>query len=424
MRSTLTFSIFALLLAAACSRADQPPAANGTTTPSAPPARPAHPPPAPAAGSMRTLAAGNQAFAADLHAQLRSRSGNFAYSPASISMALAMTYAGARGTTADQMRRTMHFDVLPDADLHAGFATLLSTWNDPAEQDYELRVANRLFGDATMTYHAPFLAVTRDTYGAPLEEVDFIGAFEPARAHINAWVAGQTRDRIRNLLPPGSLDSDTRLVLTNAVYFKGRWESRFETRATRDATFVLADGREVQVPTMHQTATFDHAAVDGVQVLQMPYVGGDLAMVVIVPDGDLASVERRLDSAAIDRWIATLQRTEVDVALPRFRIDPPEPIAMRPTFEAMGMTEPFLTRADLGGISDLRPLFISNVFHKAFVEVNEEGTEAAAATAVVVATESASMNPSFRADRPFLFLIRDLRNDSLLFVGRVADPRS
>ena len=197
-------------------------AACASATPDRPDATPPSPNPIPTADpDVAAVAAASNAFAADLHEQLRSRDGNFAYSPASISMALAMTYAGARGETADQMRNVMHFDLEP-AVLHASNGALLASWNDPAAKDHELAVVNRLFGEQTTTFEPDFVALTRDAYDAPLEPVDFISGYEPTRLHINDWVASKTKQRIKDLLPAGALDEDTRLVLTNAVYFKGR----------------------------------------------------------------------------------------------------------------------------------------------------------------------------------------------------------
>lgn len=391
-------------------------------SPQTPPAT--DPPTSPA--SPQDIAKGSNAFAMDLHAQLRSRDGNFAYSPASISVALAMTYAGAKGETAAQMRDAMHFGDDADA-LHAAYGSQLAAWNEPGRTAYELAVVNRLFGEKTATFEQPFLALTDTTYHAPLEPVDFLGAADASRVRINDWVAKQTKDRIKDLLPSGSLDSDTRLVLTNAVYFKGTWKYEFSKKATADAKFHNLAGADVTVPMMNLAADLKHASVDGVQVLELPYAGDQLAMDIFLPtdrDG-LAALEQKMSGDNVDKWLGALSSREVEVAMPRFKIDPPKAVALKSTLTSMGMSLPFTKAADFSAMSPEKPLYIDDVFHKAFVEVNEKGTEAAAATAVVMRTESASVGPgpvSFRADHPFVFAIRDLQSGSLLFVGRVADP--
>jgi serpin B len=377
-------------------------------------------------GSGPAIVSANNAFALDIYGRLRDREGSFALSPASISLALGMTYAGARGGTAAQIARVFHFDAIDPDTLHGEFSSLLSAWNAPDRAEYELRVANRLFGDRSTTFHEAFIAVTREQYGAALEPLDFRGAPEPSRARINAWIEEKTNDRIRDLLPRGSIDDQTRLVLTNAIYFKGQWISRFDENLTRPLPFHPPSGSAVDVPTMHQQEKFGYAAMDGLQVLQMPYVGEELAMYVLLPverDG-IGDLEERLTLDRLERWIGAAHQREVRVWLPRFTIDPPEPVSLEATLSAMGMPLAFSGSADFTGMSDVRPpLFIDDAYHKAFVEVNEKGTEAAAATGIALRVTSAPLEPpEFRADHPFLFLIRDLRSGSILFIGRVLDP--
>jgi len=414
----------ALATACASARADAPGSAAPASTASR--ANPSHAT-GPVSGDIRHVAASSNAFAMDLYDQLAAKPGNFAYSPASISIALAMTWAGARGETATQMANVLHFD-LPEDRTHAAYGQQLRRYNDELAQAVTLRVVNRLFGEQTTKFEQPFVDRTAGTYEAPLEQVDFAGAWEPARVHINDWVAGQTEKRIRNLIPPGALDTMTRLVLTNAVYFKGTWKTQFPAEATADAPFRLGSGTHADVPMMRLTAELPVTNADDVQVLQLPYQGDALAMDVILPrDADgLAAIEGQLTADRLDAWLSAARVTEVDVALPRFKIDPPDPISLAATLEAMGMAIPFSpSEADFSGMSAQTRLFIDDVFHKAFVEVNEEGTEAAAATAVVMAEESAmaSMPVRFSADHPFLFTIRDRTSGALLFVGRVVDPR-
>jgi serpin B len=393
----------------------------------------AEPPPA-SADDVRAFGRASNAFALDLWQRIRADAPpNAAISPASVSMALAMTYAGARGETASQMASVLHFDGFEGDALHRAAGNLLAAWNDPARESYRLAVANRLFGEATYDFEAPFLTLTRELYRAPLEPVDYRTDHEGARGRINGWVAERTEDRIRRLLPPGALTPETRLVLTNAVYFLAEWARPFEPEATRPEPFTVAPERRVTVPTMHQTARFDYAEDDDAQVLQMRYRGGELAMVVVLPraaDG-LAALEAGLDPETLDGWLNALAPRRVEVALPKVEIDPPQPIELSDTLGAMGMPLAFdPDAADFTAMADPpRPadrLYISKVFHQAFVAVDEEGTEAAAATAVVMgragAAPPAEPPVAFEADHPFLFLIRDLRSGTLLFLGRVAEP--
>lgn len=383
------------------------------------------------AEDLERFAAATNGFAADLWGQIRGDgASNLVVSPASIEIALAMTYGGARGRTAEQMEQVLHLGDDPAA-LHAAAGATLARWNDPERETYRLAVANRLFGEQSYQWRDDFLGLTGETYGAPLEPMDFRGQPEPARQRINGWVEEQTNDRIQELIPSGAIDDLTRMVLANAVYFLADWEHQFAAGSTRDRAF-HAPGGDVQAPTMHQTETFGYAENDQVQVLQMPYAGGELGMMVVLPReaGGLGEVEGSLSADGVAGWADALEDQRVAVALPKFRVEPGQPLALRETLIAMGMTDAFdESRADLTGMADPAaneglPLYITSVFHEAFVAVDEEGTEAAAATAVVVGVRSAVMPPptSFVADHPFLFFIRDLRTGAVLFMGRVADP--
>jgi serpin B len=291
---------------------------------------------------------------------------------------------------------------------------------------------NRLFGEETYAFEAPFLALTRDRYAAPLESVDFAGAAEAQRTHINSWVATETQDLIRDLLPQGSLDELTRLVLVNAVYFKGDWVQAFDTEATRPEPFHVGGTTAARVPMMRQTNAHRYAEIDGVQVVEMPYQGDELAMTIVLPRerNGLGALEASFDQAAVDRWVGALTPTRVEVVLPRFRLDDAR-IPLKDTLASLGMTRAFdRATADFSGMANPAnyedELYISDCFHEAFVEVDEEGTEAAAATAVVMGSRGGAPQPpaAFRADHPFLFMIRDLESGTILFLGRVNDPRS
>jgi len=417
---------------------------SGTTQPSPPgPLMPSPPlssrqqpgpPPAPVADAdAHAIGAASNLFAADLWARLRDRRGNLAVSPASAWLALAMTQAGARNATDAEMIRVLHLPA-EAGPMRTAAGNLLAAWNDPARTSYTLRVVNRLFGEKTYRFEQPFLDLTRDVFRAPFEPVDFVGAADASRGHINAWVAEQTERRIRDLLPPGSLDDTTRLVLTNAVYFLAKWLVPFQRQATHDAPFTTASGSAANVPTMHQTANFRFAQPDGLQVLEMRYRGEELAMDFFLPRdrAGLPALEASLSAAALDGWVAALAGTRVMVSLPKFTIDPAGSLSLSDVLRQMGMASAFdPSTADFTGMAvppdPRRRLYISNVFHKAFVKVDEEGTEAAAATAVVM-VEGAGMPPpesppEFKADHPFLFFLRDLRSGAILFAGRVEDPR-
>lgn len=364
-------------------------------------------------------------LAADLFARLAAQPGNVAFSPASIEAALAMTAAGARGETQAEMLRVLHTE---DPGLDA-IGQALRGWDDPAREAYTLRVANRLFGEDAYTFEEPYLARVRAAFGAPVERLDFVGAADPSRARINGWVAEHTRDRIRDLLPPQSIDALTRLVLVNAVYLDARWETPFERDATRPEDFRVEGHMGVRVETMHATRSMAYGQIDGATVIELPYRGGELAMRFVLPaegtEPEAWATEAHLSDAT------TLAERRVALSLPKLRLEPPT-VRLGDHLVAMGMPLAFDDeRADFTGMANPpNPgdrLYISGVFHKAFVRVDEDGTEAAAATAVVMATRGMPMpEPDpvvVRFDRPFLFVLRDVRTGAVLFLGRVSDPR-
>ena len=381
------------------------------------------------AQDVAQVAEGCNRFAFDLYARLKGGEGNLFLSPYSISTALAMTYAGARGRTADQMAQVLHLPSSGEA-VHAAYAALQNDLNaaGPGAPGYELIVANRLWGQKGHAFLPEFLALLEARYGAGLEQLDFARATEAARQTINGWVEEKTREKIKDLLKPGILNAMTRLVLTNAIYFKGKWAGPFNEKATREEDFFITPEKKVAAPLMHRTAKFGYFEGDGLQALELPYQGDRLAMVVLLPkrnvppgakDG-LAAREASLSSEKVAEWIGKLRRRKVEVALPRFKTT--AEFSLGDTLVAMGMTDAF-GRADFSGMTGTRDLFISAVIHKAFVDVNEEGTEAAAATAVVIRPlNGGGSPPAFRADHPFLFLIRDTKTGAILFLGRILDP--
>ncbi len=382
---------------------------------------------------LATVVQGNSQFALMLYARLAAGEGNLFFSPNSISTALAMTYAGARGRTRTQMQEILRLPLEGEA-LHACFAALSQQLHNGARQGggYQLSIANRLWGERSFVFREAFLRLTRTYYGAELAEVDFITNAEGVRKTINDWVAEETRQKIQDLLAPGTITPITRLVLTNAIYFKGDWATQFSKEATRQEPFWVSAADKVDVPMMHQLGTFGYREDGQLQALELPYAGDALSMLVLLPkerDG-LLPLEQSLTMEKLEQWSGLRSKRKVSVYLPKFRIE--AAFALKDTLMAMGMTEAFSEEADFSGMvedtaakeSD-ESLILSAVMHKAYVDVNEEGTEAAAATAVVVdrLTTSVPEPPVvFRADHPFLFFIRDVRTGSFLFFGRVMNP--
>ncbi|MEW6229087.1 MAG: serpin family protein [Bacillota bacterium] len=370
-----------------------------------------------------SIVAGNNSFAFDLYRQLARDKGNLFFSPYSISSALAMTYAGARGETAKQMADVLHFSLAPER-LHPVFSDLTGMFN-AGGKSYQLSVANALWGQVGYKFLPGFLDITNKYYGAGFKEVDYVKAREQARQTINKWVEAKTNDKIKNLIQPDDLSTLTRLVLTNAIYFKGKWEIQFKPEATKPMPFYMSAKEKVDVPMMHQVAKFNYAENDQAQILEMPYTGGDLSMVVLLPKPgyELAKLEDMLRPEVIRSWLSQLSKKEVEVFLPRFKLE--ERFVLNEELHGLGMIDAFdKVAADFSGMTPGPDLYISMVIHKAFVEVNEEGTEAAAATAVIMDTKAMILDkpPVFRADRPFVFLVRDLRSGSILFMGRLANP--
>jgi serpin B len=367
------------------------------------------------------LVAGNTQFALDLYARLRTQDGNLFLSPYSISTALAMTYAGARGETQRQMADVLHF-TLGQEQLHPAFAALESSVKAAGDRPgCTIHVANSLWGQQGYGFLAEFLALNRKHYGAGFREVDFVNATEQARQTINTWVAQQTQQMIKELLQKGQLDPADVLVLTNAIYFKGDWVTRFDPQRTQDAPFQISATDQVVVPMMQQFGRFAFAAADELDLLELPYAGERLSMVLLLPkkvDG-LAALEQSLSKENLDQWLGQLRQQPVRVGLPRFTLG--SRFDLTRTLAAMGMPDAFSGAADFSGMTGRQDLFIGLVVHEAKVEVNEEGTEAAAATAVKM--KRGAPPASFTADHPFLFLIRDKQTGTILFMGRVANPK-
>jgi serine protease inhibitor len=391
----------------------------------------------------RLVAGPNSLFAAELYAQLSQADGNVFFSPHSISTALAMTYAGARGNTEAEMAKTLHF-ALPNTPapgtkpvriitLHSAFRALAADiMRKPrhlgkGQTPLELSIANALWPQKDYTFLPDYLKHVAASYGAAPQALDYKTDPDGARKIINDWVAGKTKDRIKDLLAKGTVTELTRLVLTNAVYFKGGWQHQFKKAATKDAAFWASANKSVSVPTMHQTEHFGYRDTTTYQTLTMPYAGNTKSMTILLPkkrDG-LADVVKALKPAELYALARSGARAKVQVSLPKFKFE--SQFHLGETLQAMGMKDAFKGRgvADFSGMTGTRDLHISKVVHKAFVAVDEEGTEAAAATAVVLEAESVQApEPTmvFNADHPFLFVIRDNTTGAILFMGRVVNP--
>ena len=368
---------------------------------------------------------GNTRFAFDLYARLKSADGNLFFSPYSISTCLAMTWAGARGDTESQMAGVLHFSTV-QTGLHSQFGTLQNQLNAVQEKKaVALSIANGLWAQKDHSFLPAFLQIAIRDYAAKVKQVDFRSAAEATRLEINDWVSGKTADRIQNLIPSGALDAMTRLVLVNAIYFKGQWATQFKASNTEPAPFKTASGQTSSAQFMNLTESFRYAEADGLQLLELPYAGGDLSMVVLLPaeTNSFKDFENSLNEEKLTGWLAQARKEKVNVFLPKFKLT--QQFALADTLAAMGMTDAFTPSANFSGMDGARDLYITAVIHKAFVEVNEEGTEAAAATGVMVGAMAITRPISeyvFRADHPFLFLIRDVHSGSILFLGRVTDP--
>ncbi len=386
-------------------------------------------PSAPPVNELAELVDGNTMFAFELYRLLREDSANMFFSPYSISTAIAMTYAGARDETAREMARAMQF-YLPSEGLHPAFNYVdqqLSARGEGAQgkdgEGFRLRVVNAIWGQKGYSFLPDYLDVLARHYGAGLRVLDFRSAPEPSRVTINQWVEQQTESRIEDLIPQGTIDSMTRLVLTNAVYFNAAWQSQFEEDATTQGEFHLVDGSIVTVPMMHQTESFGYSRGDGFQVVELPYDGREMSMVILLPDdGRLEEFEDSLDADVLRNALDSLHWTRLALTMPRFTME--SSFSLKDALSALGMESAFTPGvADFSGMDGTRELYIGDVVHKAFVEVDEAGTEAAAATAVVMQATGMPAEPlELTIDRPFLFLIRDIETGTVLFLGRVMNP--
>ncbi|MCX6005720.1 MAG: serpin family protein [Chloroflexi bacterium] len=379
---------------------------------------------------MTSLVDGNNIFAFNLYQALKDNAGNMFFSPYSISMALAMTYAGARDSTAQQMTDTLHY-VLPQDRLHPAFNNLdevLATRGQGAKgkdgKGFRLNIVNAIWGQKGYEFLAQYLDLLAENYGAGMRLMDFISAPETSRQIINKWVSDQTEGRIKDLIPPRAIDSITRLVLTNAIYFNAAWANPFEKGATKPDTFHLADGSEVKASMMHQTEHLNYMDGDKFQAVELPYDGRELSMLVIVPDtGKFTEIEKTVDAAQVNSIIKNLNPKQIALTIPAFKFE--SEFSLKKALSDMGMPVAFSDSADFSGMTGKRDLYISDVIHKAFIATDESGTEAAAATAVIMRATAMPVSPiEVKIDRPFIFLIRDIKTGTVLFIGRVMNPNA
>jgi serpin B len=414
---TLSASLAAVLVLAATAAA-LPPADTAAVRATAPPVA------AESATDLEALVSGNTAFAVDLYRALAQEPGNLFCSPLSISTALAMTYAGARTETETEMAAALRFE-LPQGRLHGAFAELGRSLSAVQAKDrFALRAANGLWLERSFPFLESYLGLVKAHYGAEFRAADFVGASEAERQEINGWTEEMTEGKILDLVPAGAVNPATVLVLVNAIYFKAAWEDQFETGATVDAPFHVSLDRDAVVPMMNRTGSLAYCENELAQVVELPYSGGGMSMVVILSrsPGGLAELEAALTAERLDEWTSRLGERRVALTFPRFRVE--RGFSLNDALGLLGMRRAF-GKADFSGMVPGGGVFISEVLHKAFVDVDERGTEAAAATAVVMmraSMETPETPVAFRADHPFLVLIRDRATGSILFMGRVADP--
>lgn len=378
------------------------------------------------AGELTSVAAGNTDFSAALYRHLARTEDNLFFSPLSITQAFAMVYVGARSTTEAQMQQALRFPLSQerlhpamnalDLALHSRAASVPAGQGDPPE----LHVVNATWGQKGLAFEPAFLDVLAQQYGAGVRAVDFMSDPDDIRARINAWVAGQTNDRIKDLLPDGAVDGDSRLVLTNALYFKGSWATPFRPDLTQSAPFFRLGGGTEQVQMMHGDIVVPHMRGDGFEALALNYVGQAFRMLLIVPDnGRLTEVESRLSAEFLDGIRGALVSQHVDLGMPKFQTE--TAFSLVKPLQEFGMVNAFSSAADFSGITQQERLVLTSAWHKAFVAVDEKGTEAAAATAVVGGV--VSIPPPLIVDRPFLFLIEDVETKTVLFLGRIVKPQ-
>lgn len=377
------------------------------------------------APELRSVVEGQSAFALELYSKLKDQGGNLFLSPFSISSAMGMAFGGARGNTEKQIAQVLHFGG-DQPSFHSGMRVILAgLTNAEASGGLELRVANGLWPQTDYRLTEDFTTLCRKNYHSEVNFVDFKRDYESARQRISSWVGRLTKGKIKDLFAPGTLSATTRLVIVNAIYFKGAWASRFDKGNTRTRAFWVSPEKAIQAPMMSQKSTFRFLTEGEVQILELPYRGERISMLVLLPrerDG-LPGLEQQFTSENLNHWIDGLHFVSVEVLLPKFKMK--SRLILNQTLASMGMADAFDgNHADFSGMAAQRPLFIDVVEHSALVEVDEEGTVAAATTGASFGCSKQLPPASFNADHPFIFLIRDKQTGTLLFIGKLDDPRS
>ncbi|MGB3477525.1 MAG: serpin family protein [bacterium] len=367
----------------------------------------------------------NNQLAFELYSRFNeeSKDSNIFFSPYSISIALTMTYEGAKGQTAKEMQSVLH--IPEDANVRRANVARIYNKINKKDKKYKLSTANALWAQKDYSFLKEYTDNVEKYYGGKVTNLDFIRESEKSRQIINKWVEDQTNNKIKDLIPQGVLNAYTRLVLTNAIYFKGTWVKQFDEKDTKEDDFRIDSSNTVKVPMMRligNDVKFNYAETDEIQILEMSYHGKDVSMLIILPKGnDLANIEKSITLEKLSEWKNMLNEQRVDIFIPKFKFE--TKYFMAKALSDMGMPTAFGSTADFSGMDGTRDLFIQNVIHQAFVEVNEEGTEAAAATGVVMGLTSVGPRiPIFRADHPFIFIIQEIETGNILFLGRVSDP--
>ena len=348
---------------------------------------------------------------------------NIFFSPISINMAIGITYAGAVGETEKQISSVFNF---PEntSTFHQSMGEMQRNIIGKASEGVEISIANQLWADKNYKFKCQYLRKTKKWYKAPVKRVDFYSNPDESRISINNWVEEQTHEKIKDLLPKGSVIDQTKMVITNAIYFKGQWDKKFVKVNTQNEIFTTISGEKIETPTMNANTKLNVYEGDNIKLVELPYAGKQFSMLVLLPNEDtpLVSVEKDLNTKTLDHYISLMTESDVRIALPKFKFD--ATYKLKPTLSKMGMPLAFSNAADFTGMSRKKDLRIDEVFHKAFVEVSEEGTEAAAATAVVIVRKTSIMKTvEFRANRPFMFFIRENESGNILFLGRITNPK-
>ncbi|MCX7995396.1 MAG: serpin family protein [candidate division WOR-3 bacterium] len=374
--------------------------------------------------NIKTIVNGNNRFCFNLYKQLTEKeSGNIFYSPFSITMAMAMVFEGAKGWVQSEIQGVFNFP-LDEKIRRESFLALYKQLNKKSAK-YKLHIANALWIQKDYPFLPSYLKTIQKYYDGYARNVDFVAAPEPTRQIINKWVEEKTNQKIKDLFPPGTIDQQSRLVITNAIYFKGQWLKQFDRTLTAEEDFWVTPTRSIKVPMMKRIdpeARFNYAETDELQILELPYEGKELSMLILLPrKNDLSFLEKELTDEKLEEWKKLLSETRVEVYLPKFTFR--TRYVLTPYLSQLGMPNAFAPHCDFSGIDGTKNLYIRSVVHQAYVDVNEEGTEAAAATGVVVGITSVGPKiPVFRADHPFIFLIQDKNTGNILFIGRVVEP--